>query len=127
MTVSCSCNTDTSIVKNATDCNDCSNQCADAGGVFSCVDTNTTNKVFLGLSLTVFFVMLAISIALFIFMIWFSVHVMKKCKGKPTWLNPTIISLLVIWVVLGWIPGLGLIDFVALLIILIIYNNKCKK
>lgn len=81
----------------------------------------------MGIGMGIFLAMIVIYLILLVVMIWFSIHVMNKCGGTPSWLNPTIISLLVIWVILGWVPGLGQIDFVVLLIILIIFNNKCKK
>jgi hypothetical protein len=117
------------IVQDVSDCAECNDLCKEAISQ-SCSDTDEPKKatgMVLGLSLTFFLVMFVISIALLIFMIWFSVHVLKKCKGKPSWLNPTVITLLVLWLLIGWFPGLGLVLFVALLVILIIYNNKCKK
>lgn len=112
---------------NINDCSQCTNICNARNDVMtSCVNNNVVNKTVMGISLVVFLVFLIISIVLLIFMIWFSIHVMKKCKGKPAWLNPTIITLLVLWILLGWIPGFGLLDFIALLIILLIYNQKCR-
>jgi len=78
-----------------------------------------------GLSVGVFLAILLVSLVLWIFLIWFSIHVMRKCHGQPGWLNPTVITLLVLYFLMGWIPGLGFLFFIALLIILIVFNNKC--
>jgi hypothetical protein len=88
-----------------------------------CIDTGAL----LGISLTVIIGFIVISIAILVLMVWFSVHVMNKCKGKPKWLNPTVITLLVLWLLMGWFPPLGLVFFIVLLVILIMYNGKCKK
>lgn len=88
-----------------------------------CVDTG----LLLGVSVAVFIALAIVSIIVFALMIWFSIHVMNKCKGKPKWLKPTIIILLVLWILMGWLPPAGLLFFIVLLVILIIYNGKCKK
>jgi hypothetical protein len=92
----------------------------------SCLVTGKTPAVLLGLSIGVFLAILLVTIAVWALMIWFSVHVMNKCGGKPGWLNPTVITLLVLFFLGGWIPGLGFVFFVALLVLLIAYNSKCK-
>lgn len=80
-----------------------------------------------GLSLTLYVLIVIIQILLLVFMIIYSISVMKKCKGKPSWLNPVIITLLVLWIILSWVPFVGFALFVALLVILLNYDNVCKK
>lgn len=128
MSNNCVC-TGTYSFQDVQNCSACSDLCGSVGqNQISCSPSpQKVGTVVLGVSLTVFLVILAIQIALLIFMIWFSIHVMRKCKGKPKWLNPTVIALLVIWILIGWFPGIGFLDFIVLLVILIIYNNKCKK
>lgn len=106
-----------------TSCNACTNACANKGGVKYCNDTNVTNAVF-GMSIAAFLVILIFYVLLLVIMIWWSVHTMKKCNGNPSWLNPTIIVLLVLWIAAFPISPL---IFVALVIILIIFSNKCRS
>lgn len=123
--VSCVCG-DGTIFSNATDCNDCQKQCNDDGhGGFTCASVNP--KTFMGISVAIVLVLLWISIALFIGMIVFSVIVLRRCGDKPSWLKPTVISLLVLWILFSWFPGLNIIFFVVLLVILIVFINKCSK
>lgn len=42
---------------------------------------------------------------------------MRKCNGKPSWLNPVIITLSVLWIIFSWVPFIGFALFVALLVI----------
>lgn len=65
--------------------------------------------------------------AFLIAMIIFAVIVLKKCRGDPKWLNPTVITLLILWVLIGWFPGIGFLLFITLLTILIIFALKCKN
>jgi len=117
MSVKCVCPNGNTYIKSF--CSDCQQDC-------TCIEEPTSEqKAVLGLGLAVFLVFLIIQILLLIFMIWFSIHVMTKCKGNPTWLNPTVIALLILWVIIGWFPGIGIALFIALLVILIIYNQKC--
>ena len=88
--------------KSATSCDECSTFCTSNNYQCSYID----NQDFAGIS---------------------SVVVIKRCKGKPSWLNPTVILLLVFWLLFGWFPGIGFALFVALLVILIIYGNQCKN
>jgi hypothetical protein len=69
---------------------------------------------------------IVLQIAFLIGMIIFSVIVLKKCKGNPKWLNPTVITLLILWVLIGWFPGIGFLLFITLLTILIIFALKCN-
>lgn len=127
MTFTCVCTT-TGDSKTVNNCNECTNFCKNQS--MTCVpdpDPNPTVNAVLGVSVAIFVTFFIISILLLVFMIWFSVVVMKKCKGKPAWLNPTVITLLILWLLMGWFPGVGLAFFIALLVILIVFNNKCKK
>lgn len=121
MSYTCSCltNNKSSVLD---DCSKCQEFCESNN--YQCTDNNNT---FSGVPYITFVVLVVIQIALLVFMIAFSIVVIKKCKGKPSWLNPTIITLLILWLLIGWFPGIGLALFIALLIILIVFNNKCKK
>jgi hypothetical protein len=119
MTVVCQCNHPTNgttfITKD--ECKECNDACVkiDAKNV-QCIDTCLLYGVSIAMVMT--------SLIVLILMIWFSIHVMKKCKGKPKWLNPVIITLLVLWILIGWVPPLGFLLFIILLVILIMYNKK---
>jgi hypothetical protein len=90
-------------------------------------NTTQTNEVVLGISVSLFIILVVFQILFLIFMIWFSIHVIKKCKNKPSWLNPTIITLLILWLIIGWYPGVGFALFITLFIILISFNISCNK
>lgn len=106
-----------------TSCAQCTTKCEGKGGIMSCTDTNAIRSFF-GMSMAVFFFILVIYILLLIGMITWSIHTMKICNGNPSWLNPTIIVLLVLWILAFPISPL---IFVALLIILIIFSGGCKS
>lgn len=92
----------------------------------SCDCNNTkAENVIIGITLTAFIILIVLNIVLLAFMIWFSVATIKRCKGKPGWLNPTIITLLILWLLLSWVPGFGLVCFIVLLVILINFYIKC--
>lgn len=121
MLYTCTCNGQVSTV-------DTCSKCTCPSGTLTCFPENTNgSSTVLGISLAFFLILFFITVAIWAVMIWFSVHVMRKCKGRPGWLNPTVITLLVLWLLMGWIPGLGFLFFVSLLIILIIFNNKCNQ
>jgi len=123
----CTCKNGT-MPSNISNCTECSTACDPVGGLQTCMlDPSTSTKAVAGVSVGVFLGFLILSIILWVLIIWFSIHVMRKCRGKPKWLNPTVITLLVLFFLLGWLPGLGLLFFIALLVILIVYNQKCKK
>lgn len=111
---------DGSFQPNASSCEGCTS-C-----VLNAPNTASTAAI-AGVSAGIFFTLLVLSIVFWIFLLWFSIHVMKKCRGKPTWLNGTVIALLVFLFLLGWVPGLGLILLVGLLVLLLIYQNQCKN
>ena len=108
-----------------TNCSQCQNIC---GMNYSCsLKDDDSTQEFAGITMGVFIALVVIQLLLWAVMIIFSVIVLKKCKGNPKWLNPTVITLLVLWLLCGWFPGIGFALFVALLIILIIFANQCKS
>jgi len=121
MSTKCTCGDGRSTVTDG-DCTECHKFCADS--TYNCVPYQ---KTFLGISVTVLLTFVVLSVVILVLMIWFSILVMKKCKGRPGWLNPVIITLLVLWLLIGWFPGLGFVFFIVLLVILIVFYNKCKR
>lgn len=126
MSYKCSCLDDMGNVTGPTITVSSCDECSCSSGKVQC-EQNTDGDNFAGISLGVFIAIVVIQLALWAIMIIFSVIVMKKCKGNPKWLNPTVITLLVLWLIMGWFPGIGFALFIALLVILIIYANKCKS
>ena len=121
----CTCG-DGTVHTGVSDCEQCSSLCTTSSSYGCVIESNTTTvKTMVGVSSGVFISLLLVSLVLWIALIWFSIHVMRKCHGNPSWLNPTVITLLVLFFLLGWIPGLGILFFITLLILLIVYNNQC--
>ena len=134
-TFSCTC-PDGSFRSDVGSCGDCTTFCKSKSSCTtqpqcyqSCFlnASKTTTAAIAGVSVGIFFAFLAITVIFWVFLVWFSIHVLKKCNGKPGWLNGTVIALLVLLFFMGWVPGLGFLLLVGLLVLLIIYNNKCKK
>lgn len=110
-------------------CEECKKWCASQStSMQTCFlnDAQKTTNTVVGVSPGVFFGFLVLSIIFWVLLLWFSIHVLKKCRGKPTWLNGTVIALLVLIFLMGWVPGLGLLLLISLLVLLIVYNNSCK-
>ena len=51
--------------------------------------------------------------------------VLNKCKGKPKWLSPLLLTLTILILVLGWVPILNIILVIALLVVMIHYYTSC--
>jgi signal transduction histidine kinase len=91
------------------------------------MSSSENDTTIMGLNATIYIFYILISICLLIFMILYTIKVLKKCNNNPSWLSPTLITLLVFWILLGtWIPGLGLLFFIILLALLIGYDQKCN-
>jgi len=85
----------------------------------------SSNPVIMGFSAVTFAILLVLQILLLIFMIWFSISVLQRCGNKPSWLTPTVIVLLILWLFIGWYPGIGFLLFITLLILLMYFSAKC--
>lgn len=123
MSFKCTC--DNGNVSTVDNCDSCAIQCFGTQG-YTCEDIKE-QQMLLGITYTVFIIFVIIQILLWIFMIFFTVTVLKKCNGKIPWLAPVCITLLVLWICIGWFPGVGLVLFIALLVILLVFEGKCKK
>jgi len=105
-------------------CAACRAICLSQGyGQSDCVDKDSLT---LGVNTALFWTMLVLQILSFVLITWFAMNIMRKCKGNPKWLNPIIITLIVLYLLGGWFPFVGLIIFIILLVILLVYNNKCR-
>jgi hypothetical protein len=126
MTYECNCYNETGSKNLETsDCEVCKEICNTQGyNVNDCISKND-GKV-LGVGVALFWILLVVQIIPLFLMIWFSINTIKKCKGKPSWLTPVIIILLTLYIFIGWYPFIGLILFITLLTILLIYNSNCR-
>lgn len=126
---SCTC-FDGTFSSDRSSCEDCQALCTSKGSTMqTCVlnGSQSTTALIAGVSVAIFLGFLVVTIVVWALLIWFSVHVIRKCRGKPAWLKPTLIALLVLIFLMGWVPGLGLLLLVGLLVLLIVYNNTCIK
>lgn len=123
MSWKCTCNNGN--ISTVNNCSDCGINCQNSGG-YTCENIQE-QQMLLGITYTVFIIFVIIQILLWIFMIFFTLSVLKKCNGKIPWLAPVCITLLVLWICVGWFPGVGLALFIALLVILLVFSEKCKK
>lgn len=115
--VTCSCNDGS--MPAATSCTDCTQQCLQ-NGVQSCTDSSNV----MGMTAAAFVLVVILYLVVFAVMIVWSIRTMERCRGNPSWLKPTLIVLLVLWIVAF---PLSPLIFVALLIILLIYSRNCHK
>lgn len=85
----------------------------------------SSSALVMGFSVATFVIFLFLQIFLLFFMIWFSISVLQRCQNKPFWLSPTIIILLLLWIFIGWYPGIGFALFIVLLLLLMYFSAKC--
>jgi uncharacterized membrane protein HdeD (DUF308 family) len=80
----------------------------------------------LGCPFTAFYTLLIFQIILFILSIIFSIDIIYNYtnKKKYNWVLPTIITLLVLYVLGGWYPGVGIIIFITLLSIFLYVSQN---
>ena len=50
---------------------------------------------------------------------------LERCKGKPKWLSPLLLTLSILVLVLGWVPILNIILVIALIIVVMHYYTSC--
>lgn len=85
------------------------------------------NDQIMGLTYAVFISSLLLSLLLWTFMIIWTIMVLKRCQNRTQWFKPTVITLLVLWILLGsWIPGLSIILFLCLLVLLLQQQQYCN-
>ena len=119
-TISCNCNDKT--YPSVSSCSECSEQCVRHGGVESCYNVDNAKKI-MGMTIELFLIIFLLYIIILVAMIYWSLYVLKKTGGKPSWLKPTIIVLFILWVIAFPISPLC---FLALFIILFIFTYPTK-
>ena len=109
-------------------CSQCSlDFCKNKDGLSDTTMTDCSSDApIFGLNVAFFLTIVIIQIVIWLIMIFFSVAVYKKCKNKPG-VRIAIVTLLLLWILFSWIPFFGFVLFIVLLVILIVYNNECKK
>jgi hypothetical protein len=79
------------------------------------------NENILGCPITAFYVLLFIQATLFILSIFLVLDILKN--NQIPWMFPVLISLMMLFLLVGWYPGVGIILFLAILI-LFLYNEN---
>lgn len=103
-------------------CMDCNEMCEkDNTSVDSCVDNKT-----LGMATDVFITLLVLSYVFFLILLYYVMQTIQRCNGNPKWLAPTLITLVILILVLGWVPILNIILIIALIVITMQYYVICK-
>ena len=124
MSYSCVC-ANGDIYTNVSRCSVCGLLCG-PDQAYRCEETQI-----LGVEYTTFLILMVLSLVLFLGILAYAVVVMRRCASttdpyvNPPWLLPTVIILLILFLVVCWIPGLGFLMFVTLLCILLIYSSRC--
>lgn len=79
------------------------------------------NDQILGCPMTAFYVLLSIQMILFIVSLILVIDILQK--KRPNWELPVLISLLVLFLLIGWYPGIGILIFLGVLIIFLHNEN----
>ena len=103
-------------------CHDCNQVCKNDGSIDNCVDDKT-----LGMATDVFITLLVLSYVFFLVLIYYVMKTLQRCNGNPKWLSGTLISLVILILVLGWVPILNILLVIALIIITMQYYVTCGK
>lgn len=118
----CICN-DTTNIDTEKPCSECTSLCK-TKGVFVCVNhDNPSNSTLWGLNVKSFAIITSICIVLFGFTLWYTTHVLQKCKMKK-WM-PAVVTTIITICVLVWYPPIAVTVYLLLLVLLTIYNFRC--
>ena len=102
-------------------CKDCNPICENDGSLDSCIDNKT-----LGMATDVFITLLVLSYVFFLVLLYYVMQTIKKCNGNPPWLTPTLTTLVILILILGWVPFINIILVIALITITMQYYVVCK-
>ena len=116
--VLCICKKGTSQTRDA--CSECQDACG-TNNYDHCIDDQT-----LGMATDIVITLLVLTYVFFILLLYFVIKTLQRCKGKPKWLSPLLITLLVLILVLGWVPILNIILIVVLIVVIIHYYTVCN-
>jgi len=101
-------------------CKDCNQACQNDGSVDDCVDNKT-----LGMATEIVITLLILSYVFFLIILYYVLQTVQRCKGNPSWLAPTLTSLVILTLVLGWVPILNILLIMALIVITMHYYVSC--
>ena len=88
--------------------------------------SSSNNNTIFGINKNYYYSILMIQIIFWLLLLFCCISVFQVCKENNS-LKPIIFVLLILWILLCWIPHLGILLFFIILIVLICYFNKCKK
>ena len=57
--------------------------------------------------------------------LYYVLQTVQRCKGKPNWLSPTLLTLVILTLMLGWVPILNILLIIALITITMHYYISC--
>ena len=98
----------------------CNNACQNDGSVDDCIDDKT-----LGMATDIFITLLVLSYVFFLIILYYVLQTVQRCKGKPNWLSPTLLTLVILTLMLGWVPILNILLIIALITITMHYYISC--
>ncbi len=100
------------------DCATCMSFC---NSDYSCVQ----DESFSGITLIQFTILFIIQMLLFVIMLVVSIVCLRQHSFRPRWFLYTVTGLLLLWLLIGWFPGVGLVLWITLIGVLI-YGSKKK-
>jgi len=109
----------------------CQAYCASQGGVMNYSSNelaNSSNTIF-GINNNNYFYIVAIEIIFWILLLICCLGVLRVSgPGRPRWLQPTLITLLVLWIIFCWYPIVGVCIFALIIIILgVFFFSTCNR
>ena len=100
-------------------CSNCQSVCGQ-NNYDHCVPDQT-----LGMMTEVFITLLVLAYVFFILLLYFVIKTLQRCKGKPKWLSPLLLTLTILILVLGWVPILNIILIITLMVVLMHFYTTC--
>ena len=100
-------------------CSNCQNACG-KDNYEKCIDNQT-----LGMATEVFITLLVLTYVFFILLLYFVIKTLQRCKGKPKWLSPLLLTLTILLLTLGWVPIFNIILVIALIVVLMHFYTTC--
>ena len=100
-------------------CNECHDLCKSNGGIKQC------SKFTLGMMTEIVITLLVLSYVFFILLLYFVIKTLERCKGKPKWLSPLLLTLTILLLTLGWVPILNIILVITLIVVLMHFYTTC--
>ena len=116
--VLCTCNSNIKEQKKDT-CDDCYTLCTKNSGMKQCSNIPPSMMT------EVFITLLVLSYVFLLLLFYFIIKTLQRCKGKPKWLSPLLITLTILLLTLGWVPILNIILVIVLIVVLMHFYTTC--